>query len=103
MSETSEEEFFELRRRARKVDTFLQRHRVFDPTMGGGDLYLAEQKSVLTAHPEPFIKYATASEIAATLDEIEKAIHMGAFGDQVPTVSKLAEYRRESRQRRRAS
>lgn len=100
MSETSEEEFFDLRRRARKVDTFLQRHRVYDPARGGGDLYLAETKSVLTAHPEPFVKYATASEIAATLDEIEKAMFMGAFGDCVPTVSKLAEYRRASRQRR---
>ena len=74
--ETPEIELAQLQIRARNCGMFVQRHKVFDPTRGTGDLYLAPRKRFRSEKVETILSYATADEIHEALAEVEA----GTFG-----------------------
>jgi hypothetical protein len=75
-AETAEMELELLRRRAEASGHYVNRHKTFDSTMPGGDLYLMEKRTRWNAkrHLPSIIRYATAEHVHAKLTEIEQTV-----------------------------
>jgi hypothetical protein len=74
MKETSDIDLDFLQRRAKACGHYVNRHKFYDPTRGGGDLYLSKAKRVRTDPPERWIvTFSTVADIEAKLAEIEHA------------------------------
>ena len=75
MPETDEVEFDLLRRRAAELGFHVQRHRVFDPTLGNGDLYIMEKRRFPGEWLPTILKYATADDIHEYLNGVGRDSH----------------------------
>jgi len=70
MAITDDVELGFLIKRANACGCFVQRHRVADPM--DGDLYLQERRSRGNPKPPSIVRYATADQVHAALERIER-------------------------------
>ena len=68
--ETSEMEFDLVRRRADAGNFYVNRHKNWDPTRGGGGLYLQHKKKFRNEPNINILSFATADEIHRKLSQL---------------------------------
>jgi hypothetical protein len=72
--ETEPSEFDHLQRRGKSLGLHVERHRVFDPSAPGGDLYVQQRRAIYnfeggTGNPPSLLRYATAEQVRTFLSE----------------------------------